>query len=348
MLVARRDPPFESAGHESPFRSSPHAPPRTPRVLHGLQVIGSLLAIPVGLASAYSIYQTNFTIDARCETLRTNIVSMLDKNADPAALRMLVRRDVVSFQNTCGSVDPDAVTAFQRLLAVGQAAKPQAKPVTQVERQSQPTSETARQQVATPPLPAKKPVAAADAKPTQQDADKTQRHETEVKTVHRDVEAKPIAREVEAKPARAPETKPALREAVREQPRSDTEWLDAVRGALVHAPAVPAPEKNAGPAVQIDNVARQAAPPPRALGELRSPAAAASEPAVVSAPELAPATPVAAAPAPAADTAHPVPPGSIPDDAPQETAALPAEKPTHSRIKALIADIPLLGRIVDR
>jgi hypothetical protein len=312
-----------------------------------LQVIGSLLAIPVGLASAYSIYQTNFTIDARCETLRTNIVSMLDKSADPAALRMLVRRDVVSFENTCGSVDPDAVAAFQRLLAVGQAAKPQAKPVTQAERQPQPTSETARQQIATPPLPAKKPVAAADAKPTQQDADKTQRHEADVKATRRDVEVKPIARDVEAKPARAPETKPAVREAVREQPRSDTEWLDAVRGALVHAPAAPA-EKNAGPAVQIENVARQSAPPPRALGELRSPATPASEAAVVAAPELAPATPVAAAPAPTADTAHPVPPGSIPEDAPEMTAGLPAEKPAPSRIKALIADIPLLGRIVDR
>ena len=59
-----------------------------------LQVVGSLLAIPVGLASAYSIYRANFSADTTCQTLRANIVSMLDKSVDAGTRRMLVRRDV--------------------------------------------------------------------------------------------------------------------------------------------------------------------------------------------------------------------------------------------------------------
>jgi hypothetical protein len=312
MLVARRDPPFEACAHE---QSSAHSVPRSSRVLHGLQLIGSFLAIPVGLASAYSIYHTNFTAESRCETLRSNIVSMLDKNADPAALRMLVRRDVVTFESSCGSVDPDAVAAFRKLLAGGQVAARRANP----HEQSQPSPEPARQQ-AVQPLPVKKP-AAAEAKPARPESTKSVRRETEAKPVRREIEVKPVTRE-----------------AVREQ-ASDAEWLEAVRGAMVHAPAAPAAEK--------ENARWQAAPPPKLLGELRAPAATAA-PAIVQAPVLAPATSVAATPRPATDSDHPVPPGSIPEATTEMTASVPAEKPERSRIKALIADIPLLGRVVRR
>lgn len=321
MLVARRDPPFPPGARDASAAHPVHAATRSARVLNVLQLVGSLLAIPVGLASAYSIYHTNFTTEARCESLRSNIVSMLDKNGDPAALRMLVRRDVASFESSCGSVDPDAVAAFRKLLADGQIAAPRAKP----DIQSQPTPEPARQQAAQP-LPAKKP-AAAEAKPAQPES---------TKSVRRETEAKPVRREVE--------TKPVIPEAVREQ-ASDAEWLEAVRGALVHAPTAPAAEKQSAP--------RQAASPPQPLGELRRPAAAAPQaaavaPAALSAPALAPATSVAAAPPPATESDHPVPPGSIPDTMQQVTASLPDEKPQRSRIKALLSDIPLLGRMVGR
>ncbi len=115
MLVARRDPPLYSGAHEVPHISGHHAAhaPHATRFMTALQMIGSVLAIPVGLASGYSIYHANFSPEARCQSLRANIISMLDKSADASTLRMLVRRDVVEFEGSCGAVDPDAVAAFQ-------------------------------------------------------------------------------------------------------------------------------------------------------------------------------------------------------------------------------------------
>lgn len=330
MLVARRDPPFDSGAHEHSSAASSHGTPRSSRVLHGLQLIGSFLAIPIGLASAYSIYHTNFTTEARCETLRSNIVSMLDKNADPAALRMLVRRDVGAFESGCASVDPDAVAAFRKLLTSGSAVAPQPKAAMQAVAQPQPAPETIRQQTAKPPTE-KKP-AAAEAKPSQPDNVKPARRETEAKPVRRDVETKPVMREANR------EEKSVARETVREDVQSDAAWLEAVRGALVHAPAS---------VTEKEGVARQPAAPPKALGELR-PSASAPVPPATTAPMLAPAAPVAVNPPPATENEHPVPPGSIPDSAEQVTASVPAEKPERSRIKELISDIPLLGRMVDR
>ncbi len=116
MLAARRDPPFRSGAHEGSHFSGAHAPHATPggaRLMTALQVIGSLLAIPVGLASGYSIYYANFSPEANCQNLRAGIISMLDKNADASTLRLLVRRDVAAFEGACGAVDPDAVAAFK-------------------------------------------------------------------------------------------------------------------------------------------------------------------------------------------------------------------------------------------
>ena len=91
-----------------------------------LQVVGSLLAIPVGLGSAYSIYRANFSVETTCQSLRTNIVSMIDKSVDASTRRMLVRRDVEAFEQTCGAVDPDATAAFKALLAADKAPVPTA------------------------------------------------------------------------------------------------------------------------------------------------------------------------------------------------------------------------------
>src|SRR6185503_18307322 len=77
----------------------------------------------------YSVYHSSFTVEARCETLRANIVGLLDKSADATTLRMLVKRDVTTFEDTCGAVDPDAVKAFKHLLAARTAPAPQVAPV---------------------------------------------------------------------------------------------------------------------------------------------------------------------------------------------------------------------------
>ncbi len=132
MLAARRDPPFYPGAHEASHLSGahalhvPHATPGVARLMTVLQVVGSLLAIPVGLASGYSIYHANFSPEANCQSLRAGIISMLDKNADASTLRLLVRRDVAAFEGACGAVDPDAVAAFRTLLTGGKGPPPAA------------------------------------------------------------------------------------------------------------------------------------------------------------------------------------------------------------------------------
>lgn len=174
MLTARRDPTFHPGAHD-PSRSgrdihfmAGHSAPGSSRFMTALQMIGSVLAIPLGLASGYSIYHSNFSTEAQCQSLRANIVSMLDKSADASTLRMLVRRDVASFESTCGSVDPEAVAAFKTLLASGKPA-PQAAPARAVAPAKQIAHEPARPlQEAAKPAPAKPAV--AEAKPAPRDA----------------------------------------------------------------------------------------------------------------------------------------------------------------------------------
>ena len=62
--------------------------------MSALQMIGTLLAIPLGIGSAYSMYRANFSAETTCQSLRANIVSMLDKSVDARTRHMLVRRDV--------------------------------------------------------------------------------------------------------------------------------------------------------------------------------------------------------------------------------------------------------------
>ena len=118
MLVARRDP-FHPGAHDASFSHGADVAgggaPRLARTVSMLQVVGSLLAIPVGLASGYSIYRANFSVDTTCQGLRANIVSMIDKSVDAGTRRMLVSRDVERFEHTCGATDPDATAAFKAL-----------------------------------------------------------------------------------------------------------------------------------------------------------------------------------------------------------------------------------------
>lgn len=116
MLVATRD-------HEPHTGGARHfGPPPLPRTLvsrltSGAQLVGSLVGIPLALAGGYSTYHANFSPEAKCQTLRASIVSVLDKKTDASTLRLLVQRDVVTFERDCGQVDADAAAAFKTLLA---------------------------------------------------------------------------------------------------------------------------------------------------------------------------------------------------------------------------------------
>jgi hypothetical protein len=157
MLVARRDPPFhDDAEHGSApadFAAYPAPVHRLSRFATVMQLLGSLVAVPVGLASAYSLYHSTFSADASCQTLRAGIVSMLDKSVDASTRRMLVRGDVVKFEQNCAAVDPDAVAAFKTLLteeqkpaAAAAVVQPSETPVKEVESKAEPRpQQTAKQ-----------------------------------------------------------------------------------------------------------------------------------------------------------------------------------------------------------
>ena len=307
MLVARRDPPFHGdAGDATPvnFETSPRSKaPRAARFVTAIQMIGSLLAVPVGIGSAYTFYRANFSPETTCQSLRSGIIAMLDKGVDASTRRILVRRDVETFEKACAAVDPDATAAFKALLAAEK-------------------------------LP---PVAAVAPSP------KAHANDSAPKEAVHKAEPKPQAT---PKPAAANTQVPVRRESS----ESDTQWLDAVRQALVtHQPesrpvetskARPMPQPSARPA---QREAEPSVPPATAPTATPAPAVA---------PVLPP--PVAIAPAPAQknvvqtqDPDHPVPPGSIPFSEPVVATETKTDESSRSRIGKWISAIPLLGPVVD-
>lgn len=114
MLVATRD--------DEPRALGAHYQPTSSRSLgarftSGVQLIGSLVGIPLALIGGYSTYHVTFSPEGKCQALRSSIVSMLDKKTDPTTLRLLIQKDVATFEHECGTVDADAAAAFRHLLA---------------------------------------------------------------------------------------------------------------------------------------------------------------------------------------------------------------------------------------
>jgi hypothetical protein len=298
MLVAKRDP-FHPGAHDASLSqvtgATPHtaAASRLARAMSALQIVGTLLAIPVGIGSGYSMYRANFSVEATCQSLRGNIVAMLDRSVDASTRHMLVRRDVETFENTCGTVDPDATAAFKTLLAADQAAAPV---TTATVRHAEPPAPTRRAEPRSA-VAAKQPPAITTAP--------------------------------------AAETEPAKRDAV-----SDAVWLAAVRSALVSHERDPAPATSAAPAVPPSSAVA-----PRMLGELRMPAV--QPPAPLAAPALPPPASVATIRAPQLDTDHPVPPALIPEIAAVPKEAGATDGHARSRLAELVAQIPLLGPMIE-
>jgi hypothetical protein len=211
MLVATRDPmPQHGEHHAAPAPLRVQPAPKAARLMFVLQLAGSLLAIPVGLASAYSIYRANFAPETTCLTLRNNIIAMIDKQIDASTRRMLVRRDVEEFEKTCGGVDPDAEAAFKSLLA--SQAPPQLKPTAE----------------ALDPMPAPQ---WRKAEPAPKVVKETKAKEPKESKEH------------EARTEALAETRVEAHE-----PSQDARWLDAVRSALTtHAAERAAAEQTVKP-----------------------------------------------------------------------------------------------------
>jgi hypothetical protein len=362
MLVARRDPPFHvDAKDAAPLNPHVYPPPRASRMARtvtAMQLIGSLLAVPVGIASAYSFYRANFAPETTCQNLRSGIIALLDKSVDASTQRMLVRRDVQEFEKSCAAVDPDATAAFKSLLAAEKsAAAPAAGP-------------------AAAPAPAAPKVQRTETAPPKEAVRKPEPRPQ--------VTAKPPA----ANPAPSPTpvaTAPVVSDQAKRDPAvSDSQWLDAVRQALVTrkleppapaakqsdprpadakpqpipAPAVrPAPQETSLPPSVVRPVPQDTAVPPArpAPQETALPPAPVVPPASVPAtasPTTAPALPPPIAVAPPTvrqvDTDHPVPPEAIPDPVPPaDVGDSKSEEQGRSRASKWISNIPLLGPVID-
>ena len=343
-MSARREPTFHAVGQaDDHHASAPAIHPGQPiksashftRFISGFQAISTLIGVPLALASGYTLYRTNFAPETGCANLRSSIVSMLDKNVDPATRRMLVKRDVEAFERNCGGFDPDAQAAFRTLLAtdkaVAQAApavKPAAKPTVVAKDVSKDVPKDVPKDEAKKAEPVKHTVTEAG-----KDTAKAELRPALV-------EKKPVAASAEPAAAQArAEAAPAT------APMSDSRWLDAVRSALVEHPgdaeAKAAPEnlkpqpvlasKPGEPVLQpgwtvSPPVAQDTAEPPVAQGAAAPlpPAVAVSEPQRTI----------------LADPNRPVPPAAIP--AAQYTGAYGA-----TNGGSWVAQIPFVGRIID-
>lgn len=281
-----------------------------------LQIVGTLLAIPVGIGSAYSMYRANFSVETTCQSLRANIVAMLDKRVDASTRHMLVRRDVEAFETACRTVDPEATAAFKALLADDKTTAPVATAAT---RRAEPRADAVahkaepRPDVAAKQPAANTPAAAAEAAPVQRDAAS---------------DAVWVA---------------AVRRALIAHASDSAPPAEAVKVTAV-SPAPPAEPAKPAAVILTSPAAPPAAREIPALGEGRAQPMTLAAPA--SAPPLPPATPVASGPAPQADDGHPVPPAPIPEMAP--TSAAKAERQTMSRLGAMAARIPIVGWAFDR
>lgn len=311
MLVAERDP-FHPGANDVPIPRGGGAP-KLARALTALQIVGTLLAVPVGLGSAYSMYRANFSAEATCQSLRANIVAMLDRSVDANARHMLVRRDVETFERSCGAVDPDATAAFKTLLAADRSSPPpEAKPETAIRKIDMHPAIAVQQ-------PAVSPTVAEVNKPAQHDLAAS------------DAAWLGAVREALVREALVThEANPALASA-------------AAPAAIANPPA--AAVQTVPPVVPVAPVSLEK----RALGELRGPVPATAPPMSLAAPDpvaapaLPSATPVSSAPAPQADANHPVPPSAIPLSASSDKA----EEQGHSRVRRWIAKIPLVNTVVE-
>ena len=291
MLTARRD----DHPHAAPFAPSP---PRSLvfRFAGGMQLVGSIIGVPLALIGGYSTYHTTFSPEAKCQSLRGSIVSMLDRQADATTLRMLVQRDVASFQRDCGEVDPDAVAAFKNLMTAERTQSAR-----RVERHKNETVVAKTDAAAKAPAKveaAKPDVAKAEAAP------KAEAKKAQAATViaKRDAErpaheAKEIPRAKE--PAEVKTEKPIETASIRPDiAQVDSAWIGSVRDALRESAARP---------LAIESPPETAAPMP--------------PPIIVSAPPNPVPRREASVPRPPAELAPraeskeppPLPPASVPD-----------------------------------
>ena len=278
MLIATREDRVRHDAHPVAPQFGPAEPMRSlsSRFTGSVQFLGSFVGIPLALLGGYATYTSNFSVEAKCQSLRGSIVSMLDKKADPSTLRLLMQRDVAIFQRDCGEVDPDAVAAFKNLLVAERAPAPRpAKVETKTEAvkaepvKAEPAPKADADATAKAEAPKKSQPAPAVVK---READKPVQ---DAKTV-RKPEATP-ANVAVAKPAEQPEPKvemPQVKQAEHPEPKpmeaslsrsegeqADSVWIASVRDALRESAARPVAEPQPDAAAAMPPPVVVSAPP---------------------------------------------------------------------------------------
>lgn len=78
-----------------------------------VQLTAAIVAIPVALAGAFSFYNSQISTEGVCETLRSKVVAVIDRNVPVEVKYALVHRDVDLFEKKCAGIDPDTHTIFR-------------------------------------------------------------------------------------------------------------------------------------------------------------------------------------------------------------------------------------------
>jgi hypothetical protein len=89
---------------------------RLERLTTALQLVGAALALPAGGAGVYSVYNTYFSSDSACQSLRNSALNTLEKNIPSEAKRALLTDDAARFEANCAATDPTANAIFQAAL----------------------------------------------------------------------------------------------------------------------------------------------------------------------------------------------------------------------------------------
>ena len=89
------------------------------------QFAAAMLAIPAAAGGTFSVYKSYFSAEVACQSLRSTIVSGLDKNLSPEAKRALLQKDVSEFSVKCAGIDPDANAVFRAALVAPEKSQAQ-------------------------------------------------------------------------------------------------------------------------------------------------------------------------------------------------------------------------------
>ncbi len=78
-----------------------------------VQAAAALVAIPVALAGAVTFYNSQISTEGVCETLRSKVVAVIDRNVPAEVKYALLHRDVEQFEKKCAGIDPDTHSIFR-------------------------------------------------------------------------------------------------------------------------------------------------------------------------------------------------------------------------------------------